>query len=130
MEWYSYVIAIVLGISAVISPLATAIVNNSHQIKLKKIEIYEKDKKDALSNFISSSQLLIYYPDNESYLKKHLESFNKLLIYFKNISPISNSRFIELVNQVKNKDCQENVLKATLELTNIVQDLSKEIKKE
>ena len=130
MEWYSYVIAIVLGISAVISPLATAIVNNSHQIKLKKIEIYEKDKKDALSNFISSSQLLIYYPDNESYLKKHLESFNKLLIYFKNISPTSNSRFIELVNQVKNKDCQENVLKATLELTNIVQDLSKEIKKE
>ena len=130
MEWYSYVIAIVLGISAVISPIATAIINNSHQIKLKKIEIYEKDKKDALSNFISSSQLLIYYPDNESYLKKHLESFNKLLIYFKNISPISNSRFIELVNQVKNKDCQENVLKATLELTNIVQDLSKEIKKE
>ena len=130
MEWYSYVIAIVLGISAVISPLATAIVNNSHQIKLKKIEIYEKDKKDALSNFISSSQLLIYSPEDESYLEKHLETFNKLLIYFKNISPTSNSRFIELINEVKNRDCQENVLKATLELTNIVQDLSKEITKE
>lgn len=130
MEWYSYVIAIVLGISAVISPLATAIVNNSHQIKLKKIEIYEKDKKDALSNFISSSQLLIYSPEDESYLEKHLETFNKLLIYFKNISPTSNSRFIELINEVKNRDCQENVLKATLELTNIVRDLSKEIAKE
>ena len=42
MEWYSYVIAIVLGISVVISPIATAIINNSHQIKLKKIKIYEK----------------------------------------------------------------------------------------
>ena len=130
MEWYSYVIAIVLGISAVISPLATAIVNNSHQIKLKKIEIYEKDKKDALSDFIRSSQLLIYSPNDEGYLEKHLESFNKLLIYFKNISPTSNTKFIELINEVKNRDCQENVLKATLELTNIVQDLSKEITKE
>ena len=130
MEWYSYVIAIVLGISAVISPIATAIINNSHQIKLKKIEIYEKDKKDALSNFISSSQLLIYSPNDECYLEKHLESFNKLLIYFKNISPTSNTKFIELINEVKNRDCQENVLKATLELTNIVQDLSKEITKE
>lgn len=130
MEWYSYVIAIVLGISAVISPIATAIINNSHQIKLKKIEIYEKDKKDALSDFIRSSQLLIYSPDDEGYLEKHLESFNKLLIYFKNISPTSNTKFIELINEVKNRDCQENVLKATLELTNIVQDLSKEITKE
>lgn len=130
MEWYSYVIAIVLGISAVISPIATAITNNSHQIKLKKIEIYEKDKKDALSDFIRSSQLLIYSPNDEGYLEKHLESFNKLLIYFKNISPTSNTKFIELINEVKNRDCQENVLKATLELTNIVQDLSKEITKE
>ena len=130
MEWYSYVIAIVLGISAVISPIATAIINNSHQIKLKKIEIYEKDKKDALSDFIRSSQLLIYSPNDEGYLEKHLESFNKLLIYFKNISPTSNTKFIELINEVKNRDCQENVLKPTLELTNIVQDLSKEITKE
>lgn len=130
MEWYSYVIAIVLGISAVISPIGTAIINNSHQIKLKKIEIYEKDKKDALSDFIRSSQLLIYSPNDEGYLEKHLESFNKLLIYFKNISPTSNTKFIELINEVKNRDCQENVLKATLELTNIVQDLSKEITKE
>ena len=130
MEWYSYVIAIVLGISAVISPIATAIINNSHQIKLKKIEIYEKDKKDALSDFIRSSQLLIYSPNDEGYLEKHLESFNKLLIYFKNISPTSNTKFIELINEVKNRDCQENVLKATLELTNIVRDLSKEIAKE
>ena len=130
MEWYSYVIAIVLGISAVISPIATAIINNSHQIKLKKIEIYEKDKKDALSDFIRSSQLLIYSPNDEGYLEKHLESFNKLLIYFKNISPTSNTKFIDLINEVKNRDCQENVLKATLELTNIVQDLSKEITKE
>ena len=130
MEWYSYVIAIVLGISAVISPIATAIINNSHQIKLKKIEIYEKDKKDALSDFIRSSQLLIYSPNDDGHLEKHLESFNKLLIYFKNISPTSNTKFIELINEVKNRDCQENVLKATLELTNIVQDLSKEITKE
>ena len=130
MEWYSYVIAIVLGISAVISPIATAIINNSHQIKLKNFEIYEKDKKDALSDFIRSSQLLIYSPNDEGYLEKHLESFNKLLIYFKNISPTSNTKFIELINEVKNRDCQENVLKATLELTNIVQDLSKEITKE
>lgn len=130
MEWYSYVIAIVLGISAVVSPIATAIINNSHQRKLKQIEIYEKDKKDALSDFISSSQLLIYFPDDDSYLEKHLESFNKLLIYFKNISSTSNFRFIELVNKVKENDCQENVLHATLELTTIVQNLSKEIMKE
>lgn len=35
MEWFSWVIAIGVGLSAVVSPIATAVINNKHQLSIK-----------------------------------------------------------------------------------------------
>lgn len=37
----------ILGIAAIISPIATAIINNRYQIKLKKIELQQKHLEDT-----------------------------------------------------------------------------------
>ena len=86
MEWFSYVVAIILLISSVISPIVTAIINNSHKAKIKKIEIYENDKKAALSEFITNAQLAVYNPDDPEIVLNYAESFNKLFLYFKDFS--------------------------------------------
>ena len=39
-------ITAILGIAAIISPIATAIINNHYQLKLKKLE-YQQKEKDA-----------------------------------------------------------------------------------
>lgn len=39
-------ITAILGIAAIISPIATALINNHHQLKLKKLE-YQHQKKKA-----------------------------------------------------------------------------------
>lgn len=60
MEWYSWLIAIVLGISAVISPVITAWINNEYQLKMKNIEVYELAKRQALENFVKQACNLKY----------------------------------------------------------------------
>ena len=55
MEFWSWTIAVILGLSAIISPIATAIINNKYQLKLKNIEVYELSKRTALENFIKNA---------------------------------------------------------------------------
>ena len=55
MEFWSWTIAVILGLSAIISPIATTIINNKHQLKLKNIEIYQLAKRTALENFIKNA---------------------------------------------------------------------------
>ena len=130
MEWFSYVVAIILLISSVISPIVTAIINNSHKAKIKKIEIYENDKKAALSEFITNAQLAVYNPDDPEIVLNYAESFNKLSLYFKDFSLETIKPFDNARTEVAKNDCLENSKKANRELTNIVQNLSKQIKKQ
>lgn len=60
MEWYSWLIAIALGLSAVISPVITAWINNEYQLKMKNIEVYELAKRQALENFVKQACNLKY----------------------------------------------------------------------
>ncbi len=130
MEWFSYVVAIILLISSVISPIVTAIINNSHKAKIKKIEIYENDKKAALSEFITNAQLAVYNPDDPEIVLNYAESFNKLFLYFKDFSLETIKPFDNARTEVAKNDCLENSKKANRELTNIVQVLSKQIEKQ
>lgn len=40
-------ITAILGIAAIISPIATALINNRHQLKLKKLEYQQKEKESS-----------------------------------------------------------------------------------
>ena len=55
MEFWSWTIAVILGLSAILSPIITAIINNRYQLKLKNIEVFELSKRAALENFIKNA---------------------------------------------------------------------------
>ncbi len=117
MEWFSWVVAIGLGLSAVISPIATAVINNRHQLSIKKLEMYELAKRDALEKFIKYATRCFNGKSNSD-LYAYYDSVNNLYIYFSNVPKNINNLEHLLGNDF------------TSELSNIVQDLSKQIKKE
>lgn len=116
LEQFSYAIAIILLISSIVSPIITALINNKYQLSLKKLDMYEVSKRDALSEFIKSATKCSKNHTSED-VNNYYCNLNNLYIYFSNI-PDS----IEDVlghNQITDTD----------ELTKIVQELSKQIKK-
>lgn len=130
MEWFSYTVAVILLISSVVSPIITTHMNNKHKKELKKIDIYESAKKEALSNFIESAQLLNYDFNNPEAIHEYCINFDKLFIYFSDIS-IDTLRSLENArSELSKNDNPENFKKANRELTKIVQVLSKQITKE
>ena len=124
MEWFSYSVAVILLISSIVSPIITTLINNHHQTKLKKIDMYEEAKRKALSEFIEYSQDYLLNPHYVEQSVKYYASMNKLFIYF---TDININTFIPFDNASKNTD---NYKVAIFELTKIVEALSKQIKKE
>lgn len=130
MEWFSYVVAVILLVASIVSPIITTHMNNKHQKELKKIDIYEDSKKEALSNFIDFAQALNYNPTNSETMYEYCIAFDKLFIYFSDIS-LDTVKELELARkEIAKNDTQENFKKANRELTKIVQALSKQIAKE
>lgn len=123
MEWFSWVVAIILLISSIASPWLVTKENNAHQLDLKKLDIYELQKRKALEEFIECAQdCLLNKFYTEQNVKYHA-SLNKLFLYFSNID----------INTFKKFDAyykNDDIDNATNELTNIVQVLSEQIKKE
>ena len=116
MEFWSWVMAVILGLSAIISPIATAIINNKYQLKLKSIEIYELSKRQCLENFINcASKYINSFSPKEH--EEYLSALNTLYVYFDNVPK-------EVETLTSNAKTFPN------ELTNIVQVLSKRISKE
>lgn len=72
----------IIALSAIISPIIVAIINNKYQLKLKKFEKYEIDKTQALDNFLGAWGE--YY---SSFSSKNEQSFlralYKLIPYYK-----------------------------------------------
>lgn len=51
-------------IVAIISPILTAIINNHHQTKMKKIEMSTASKLKIIEDYLSSTGQVIYHHDN------------------------------------------------------------------
>lgn len=88
MEWFSWLIAIGVGLSAIISPIATAIINNKHQLKIKQIENYELSKRKALENYITASFNLSANKNTDTEANFFV-ALNNLYLYFPEIDTIS-----------------------------------------
>lgn len=63
----------ILGIAAIISPIATAIINNRYQLKIKKIELEQKQLENTtyyirsiFENYLKYTGKCISYPDAQS----------------------------------------------------------------
>lgn len=122
MEFWSWVIAVILGLSAIISPIVTAIINNYYQNKRENIKNYELAKHQALTNFIKITN---NYQLNKSidFSSKYYSALNTLYIYF---DIPKSSIFYNLEDALRNQD----IIASNHELTNIVVTLSKQIKKQ
>lgn len=123
MEWYSYVVAVILLIFSVVSPWLVNKENNKHQLNLKKLDLYEISKRKALADFIDSAEdylLNLHYVEQNV---KYYASMNRLFLYFSNLDL---TLFVPFEKACK----EENVSVATVELSKISQVLSKQISKE
>ena len=118
MEFWSWVMAVILGLSAIISPIVTAIINNKYQLSLKKIDTYEELKRKSLENFLECSAN-IHYNDTLGAVDRFNQSVASLYIYFKDV-PEKISSIQDLRNTPDFFD----------EVTNVVQVLTQQITKE
>ena len=123
MEWFSWVVAVILLISSVISPWLVNKENNKHQLELKKLDIYEDAKRKALIEFIECADDYILNNEFIEQNVKYHASLDKLFIYFSNINT---GTFVSFEYYVKDN----NSSMASSELAKIVQELSKQIKKQ
>ena len=123
-------ISIVFATIALISPIITTIINNRYQIKLKKLDMYEEAKRNALSDFIVSAQASILNSDNdEEVVLNYTSSFDKLFIYFSKIS-IETIKPFDKARAEANQDCNAETLQnANRELSKLIFTLSKQISK-
>ncbi len=123
MDFWSGVMAFILGVSAIISPIATAIINNHYELEKQKLEVSSKQKCEALKSF--STNALHYYGDTLTYEKmcNYQNSLNNLYLYF---SSIDETHF----NMLDSFRKSNNIEDYKLTIHNIVVDLSKQITKE
>lgn len=119
MEWFSWVVAVILLISSVISPWLVNKTNNEHQLKLKKLDIYEEAKRKALTDFIKACTNL-RFNDSLGASDEFNRCVNCLYIYFNDIP----------TNILSLEKSKNNGLDFSNELTEIVQSLSRQIAKE
>ncbi len=59
-------ISVILALSAILSPILVAIINNCYQLKIKKIENNDLAKRSALENFAKMAGEFIAVPRSQS----------------------------------------------------------------
>lgn len=123
------VVLAVISVIAVVSPIATAIISNWHQTKIKKLDMYEDAKRKALSDFIDSAQEVMFSPDEIDAMVNYSANFDKLFIYFDNISVQTIKPFDSARTDYSNNPTSENLQTANRQLSYLVSNLSKQINK-
>lgn len=130
MEWFSYVVAVILFLSSIISPWLVNKENNKHQLNLKKIDMYETAKRNALIEFIKCAQAVAYNPNDAEIELEYQTAFNSLFVYFPNMELDVVYTFEEYRAKLANNDNAKDYQFASHALTNIVRELSKQIEKQ
>lgn len=122
-------VTIIIAIVAFISPIITTFFNNLHQTKIKKLDMYEDCKRIALSEFITAAQAVIFNSENKEFMLKYTSSYDKLFIYFSDITIDTIKPFESARIKDANEDTTESFHLANYELTKLVVTLSKQIRK-
>jgi len=121
LEWFSWLIAIGVGLSAIISPIATAIINNKHQLKTKQIEIYELTKRKALENYITAS-FNLSASKNANTEADFFIALNNLYLYFPEIDTIP-------YDDLSSFPYSSKIDESSYLFQKVIKNLSKQIKK-
>ena len=121
-------ISVILGVAAIISPVLTTLLNNHHQLKLKKLELKQKEyeqtilyKRNIFENFLTALSMVAqlhsreninefakWYPLAYMYLpeevQKTLATINLLLAHNKCDEIV---KYVDLVTSDINKELQK-----------------------
>lgn len=80
-------ISVILALCAIVSPIFTAIINNMHQTKIKKMELKQQEYRDTIihqrdffENYLKHAGRCIYYADSDA-LKDYGEHYFSALMY-------------------------------------------------
>lgn len=117
-DWIMAIIALV----AIISPSITAWITNYYQLKLKKIELFERKKYESIEIFTNSVDKYYLYRTNGNAQINFEASISNLFIYF---SIPNYSLFDKLKECIKSNDYS----KTQFAVSEIVRFLSSQINK-
>ena len=80
-------ISVIVALCAIVSPIATAIINNRYQLKLRKMDIYQKTlentmlyKRSIFENYLKYAGRCIFHSDVNA-LKDYGEYYLLALLY-------------------------------------------------
>ena len=115
-------LSIIIIFVTAISPIVVTFINNHHQYKIKKLEFFELQKRNALENFISVS-VECFNQDEWVNNKEFIKALYTLQLYFKN----ANDELLEQLNEAMRN--APDIDKFKLSFTKVMIALSKEIQK-
>lgn len=118
-------ISVLLALSAILANVITTILNNRHQSKLKKLEMYELQKREVLQNFINVTIDCFGNYDNYYINKDFTKAIYTLQLYFKS----ANITFIEMMNELMKDSSGKNRTEFNTSFAKIINKLSEEIQK-
>lgn len=73
-------ISVILALSAILSPIAVAIINNRHNIKIKRLEINEKYVISSFQDYLSKLEQCIALNGSEHF-RQYSEAYGQALLY-------------------------------------------------
>ena len=75
------VISSITAITAIIAPVATNIINNRHQEKMKHIEMYETKRIEVINEYVSRAEKYIGDNENECLMEDFRQYKNQAYLY-------------------------------------------------
>lgn len=120
---FTVTFSVLLALSTVLANVVSTLLNNKHQIKIKKLEMYELQKREVLQNFINST--IECYKNNNDWRqnKEFMKYLFTMQLYFKS----ANSEFIQTLNSLMDDVLDKSDF--NIQFAKIISKLSKEIQK-
>lgn len=120
---FTVTFSIILALVSILANIINTLINNTYQKNLKKLEMYELQKREVLQNFINDSVECIKNENSWRQNKEFVKSLYTLPLYFK----CADIDMINKINKAIDNSNNDDAIKVTF--TTIIQDLSEEIEK-
>lgn len=120
---FTVTFSVLLALSTVLANVVSTLLNNNYQIKIKKLEMYELQKREVLQNFINST--IECYKNNNDWRqnKEFMKYLFTMQLYFKS----ANSKFIQALNSLMDSELDKSDF--DLQFAKVISKLSEEIQK-
>ena len=115
-------LSIIIVTITTLSPIAVAFLNNRHQFKIKKLELFELEKRNSLKNFIDTS-IECFNQDNWINNKEFIKALYTLQLYFKS----ADVKLIDKINKVIISNPDKDKFK--MSFVSVISVLAKEVQK-